>query len=70
MGSSSECYCGPDFLELETLAPRTFIPAGEAVIYQETWRVFEDLTLTSDEDALQELVDHLNLDNTPYFNRS
>jgi hypothetical protein len=69
-GSSSECYCGPDFLELETLAPRTSIPSGETVTHLETWRVFESISLTANEHAIQELVDHLDLDNGPNSNRS
>jgi hypothetical protein len=39
LGSSSECYCNPRFLELETLGPRVTLTPGEAVSHRETWRV-------------------------------
>jgi hypothetical protein len=38
-GSSSECYCNPRFLELETLGPRTTLAPGELVTHRETWVV-------------------------------
>ena len=38
-GSSSECYCDPRFLELETLGPITTISSGESVTHQEIWEV-------------------------------
>ncbi len=38
-GSSSECYCNPRFLELETLGPRTRLAPGESVSHRETWMV-------------------------------
>jgi hypothetical protein len=36
-GSSSECYCNPRFLELETLGPRTTLAPGQSVTHQEVW---------------------------------
>jgi hypothetical protein len=38
-GSSSECYCNPRFLELETLGPRITLAPGESVSHHETWVV-------------------------------
>jgi hypothetical protein len=38
-GSSSECYCNPRFLELETLGPRTRLAPGESVSHRETWTI-------------------------------
>jgi hypothetical protein len=38
-GSSSECYCNPRFLELETLGPRTMLAPGSSVGHRETWTV-------------------------------
>jgi hypothetical protein len=38
-GSSSECYCNPRFLELETLGPRITLAPGESVSHRETWMV-------------------------------
>jgi hypothetical protein len=44
-GSSSECYCNPRFLELETLGPRTKLAPGESVSHRETWAVRPDLSI-------------------------
>jgi hypothetical protein len=38
-GSSSECYCNSQFLELETLGPVTIIEPGESAVHIETWEV-------------------------------
>ena len=42
-GSSSECYCNPDFLELETLGPITTLQPGQSVSHLETWEVYSDM---------------------------
>ncbi len=36
-GCSSECYCCPRFLELETLGPFTLLAPGREVSHRETW---------------------------------
>ncbi|MGB3714086.1 MAG: hypothetical protein WA996_06620, partial [Candidatus Promineifilaceae bacterium] len=36
-GSSSECYCDPHFLELETLGPAAFLEPGQSVSHEERW---------------------------------
>ena len=41
MGSSSECYCNDQFLELETLGPKTIIEPGKIVEHTETWELFD-----------------------------
>ena len=33
-GSSSECYCNPRFLEMETLGPRTYLAPGASVTHR------------------------------------
>jgi hypothetical protein len=38
-GSSSECYCNPRFLELETLGPRATLAPGQEVSHDETWTI-------------------------------
>lgn len=38
-GSSSECYCNAEFLELETLGPITTLNPGDSVAHFETWKV-------------------------------
>jgi hypothetical protein len=38
-GSSSECYCNNQFLELETLGPKTTLKPGDSAVHVETWEV-------------------------------
>lgn len=47
-GSSSECYCNPHFLELETLAPIAKLAPGQCVEHVERWQVFEDVAWQDD----------------------
>jgi hypothetical protein len=47
-GSSSECYCNPHFIELETLAPITKLGSGERVEHIERWQVYEDIAWEDD----------------------
>jgi len=60
-GSSSECYCNADFLELETLGPQTILEPGQAVSHRETWRLYADVQLEPTEDAIQQIVEALSL---------
>jgi hypothetical protein len=61
-GSSSECYSGPDFLELETLGPRMVIQSGETVAHREVWRVIEDVPFAPNEDRMDEIVRNFDLE--------
>jgi hypothetical protein len=47
-GSSSECYCNDQFLELETLGPKTTLQPGASTVHIETWEVISDITWTED----------------------
>lgn len=60
-GSSSECYCNPLFLELETLGPRVRLNPGDSVTHRETWAVFTGVQARPDEDAVEDLVRTLGL---------
>jgi hypothetical protein len=60
-GSSSECYCNPRFLELETLGPRTTLSPGESVTHREIWMIYAEVTVPTDEAAMQALVDQLGM---------
>ncbi|MGB3906328.1 MAG: hypothetical protein WBB22_15570 [Anaerolineae bacterium] len=60
-GSSSECYCNPRFLELETLGPRANLAPGESVTHRETWRVHSGAPFRPDEAAMEELVEEFEL---------
>ncbi|NIW48346.1 MAG: hypothetical protein GWN30_27425 [Gammaproteobacteria bacterium] len=42
-GSTLECYCNHQFLELETLAPITTLQPGETGYHTETWHIFPDV---------------------------
>ena len=59
--SSSECYCNPRFLEVETLGPRTTLSPGESVSHRETWAVYGGISLRQDAVAVQELVANLGI---------
>ena len=61
-GSSSECYCNEQFLELETLAPVSTIPPGSSVTHIETWELYADVGRPINESAAQKLVDTLGLE--------
>ncbi|MBL8050179.1 MAG: hypothetical protein JNM46_03075 [Anaerolineales bacterium] len=61
-GSSSECYCNDQFLELETLAPITKLNPNESVTHTETWELYKDVDKPSDEKSAQEIVNSLNLE--------
>jgi hypothetical protein len=58
-GSSSECYCNPYFLELETLGPRKRLEPGERVMHREIWKLFDVSNLEPAEEVVRKLVDQL-----------
>jgi hypothetical protein len=59
--SSSECYCNPSFLELETLGPKTKLEPGETLSHLETWRVFDQVDASLSEESIQNVVGGLDL---------
>jgi hypothetical protein len=61
-GSSSECYCNDQFLELETLAPVTTIAPGAVVTHVEAWNLYENVVRPRDEQDAQTLVEQLELE--------
>jgi hypothetical protein len=61
LGSSSECYCGPRFLELETLSPMQTLAPGEAAHHVETWEVFGGVEAPGDEESVMQLVNRLGM---------
>lgn len=60
--ASSQCYCNPYFLELETLGPITVLEPGETVRHEERWQVFGGVDFEADEDKMAELVIKLGLE--------
>ena len=61
-GSSSECYCNDQFLELETLAPIISIAPNETVSHIETWDLYKDIDCPRDENEIHALVEMLDLE--------
>jgi hypothetical protein len=61
-GSSSECYCNDQFLELETLAPISKIEPGACAAHVETWELFRDIACPRNEDDVLALVQKLGLE--------
>lgn len=59
--SSSECYCNPRFLELETLGPCTHLAPGGSVMHRETWTLYSGVSIRPDEAAVQALADQIGL---------
>ncbi len=60
-GSSSQVYCDPRLIELETVAPKSVIAPGETVTHRETWTLYSDIHFEQREEAAQTLVTHLNI---------
>jgi hypothetical protein len=60
-GSSSECYCNSQFLELETLGPLQMIQPGDSIQHVETWQLFHAPTQPVNEPDIQQLVAQLGL---------
>jgi hypothetical protein len=61
-GSSSECYCDPDFLELETLAPISHLRPGSNVEHVETWYIHENIGWSDD---LGDILSAIEKDRSP-----
>ncbi|HET6823549.1 MAG TPA: hypothetical protein VFH34_12945 [Anaerolineales bacterium] len=61
-GSSSECYCNDQFIELETLSPIRTIAPGETVSHIETWELYREIDRPRHESDAQRIVDALGLE--------
>jgi hypothetical protein len=55
-GSSSECYCNAQFIELETLGPLQEIQPGGSIQHIETWHLFRVPARPVNENNVQNLV--------------
>lgn len=60
-GSSSQIYCDPRIIELETVAPKTVIAPGETVTHREIWTLYSAIQFEPSEEAAQTLVKQLNI---------
>ncbi len=61
LGSSSECYCNSQFLELETLGPLQEIQPGDSVRHVETWQLFHAPARPENESDVLQLVEQLGI---------
>ncbi len=61
-GSSSECYCNDQFLELETLGPISAIAPNATACHTETWNLFKDIDRPGSENEIQLLLEKLGLE--------
>ena len=61
-GSSSECYCCSDFLELETLSPEQQIEPGMSITHQEIWEVYTDIPKPESEKEAQLIAGSIGLE--------
>jgi hypothetical protein len=61
-GSSSECYCNADFLEMESLSPRTILEPGETITHVEQWALFDTVSLPEDEIGVLEALKQFGLE--------
>lgn len=57
LGSSSECYCCPGFLELETLGPSVDLAPGETTSHVEEWVLFKNIQFSLSEEEVARLID-------------
>ncbi len=58
-GSSSECYCCPQFIELETLSPATTIKPGQSIHHFETWEVHTQVPWPEDVNTLVAWIEEM-----------
>ena len=61
MGSSSQFYSNDKFVELETLGPKATLKPGKSVTHRETWQLYADISFSSSEDGIHEMVATLGL---------
>jgi hypothetical protein len=60
-GSSSECYCNAQFIELETLGPLQEIQPGRSIQHTEIWQLIHVPARPENESDVQQLVEQLGL---------
>ena len=60
-GSSSQIFCMPGFIELETQGARTVVAPGEATTHREVWRLYEGIAPIACEADATETAERLGL---------
>ena len=66
MNSSSHFFCQPEFLELETLGPRTMLNPGQFVSHQEVWSLHSRVSFDRTEDMADEIAEMYDLGKNVY----
>jgi hypothetical protein len=61
LGSSSHFFCQPEFLELETLGPRTILVPGESATHRETWSLYSGVAFEATESSAEAIVRKFDL---------
>jgi len=61
-GSSSECFCNPQFLELETIGPISTIEPGGEVEHLEVWEVYPNTPFSEDIPGLIRMIEGKSLE--------
>ncbi len=56
-GSSSECYCNHQFIELETIAPLKTLRPGESAHHTEIWEVYPNFDWNEDLKSTMEFIE-------------
>jgi len=68
-GSSAECFCDVNCLELETLGPKAILEPGQSVSHQEQWLLFYSKLSDPDKVAIRAIVQQIedNIENLRRF---
>lgn len=57
LGSSSEVYCCPSFLELETLGPKVVLAPGEMTSHVEEWVLYKNIQFSLSQEEVARLFE-------------
>jgi hypothetical protein len=60
-GSSAECYCDNNCIEIETLAPLTHLETGQSVEHVETWELYPAPGVSTTHAGIRDFVHSLGL---------
>jgi hypothetical protein len=55
-GCNFEVFSNEEILEIESIGPLTSLAPGESVEHVETWRLFADIPIVNDEEAINRFV--------------
>lgn len=58
-GSSTECFCDPNCIELETLGPKAILEPGQSVSHREQWLLFSSVQADLDGPGIRGLIERI-----------